>query len=278
MSQVDCSVPRIAARRTDNHVTITLACLAIAALAITTRATAEPTMQYQWLLDDAPAWAMSGEWAYGVPLGLGGEQFGNADPASGYTGENVCGVNLYGDYSTEIGGPYYLTIGPIDLTGVSGSSLHFWRWLNVDWLPWVSAKVEVSNDDANWVTLWENAHVEIADDAWNHWELDSAPVTDGQPTVWIRWSYEVLTGGTWAYSGWNIDDVEIWGVAAASPGDANCDGLVNYGDIDPFVMALTSPAAYAAAYPDCDINSADVNGDSLVNNGDIDAFVALLGN
>jgi hypothetical protein len=37
------------------------------------------------------------------------------------------------------------------------------------------------------------------------------------------------------------------------------------------------PAAYAAAFPECDIDSADVNGDGQINDFDIDAFVALLG-
>jgi hypothetical protein len=75
-----------------------------------------------------------------------------------------------------------------------------------------------------------------------------------------------LTGGFWP------------GVAAPAvlAGDVNCDGLVNNGDIDAFVLALTDAPAYAATYPGCDILAADVNGDGLVNNGDIDAFVALL--
>jgi hypothetical protein len=59
-------------------------------------------------------------------------------------------------------------------------------------------------------------------------------------------------------------------------GDLNCDGLVNNGDIDPFILALTDPMGYALAYPSCGLNLADINGDGLVNNGDIDAFVALL--
>jgi probable HAF family extracellular repeat protein len=59
-------------------------------------------------------------------------------------------------------------------------------------------------------------------------------------------------------------------------GDVNCDGLVNNGDIDAFVLALTDSATYAAQFPGCNILSADINGDRLVNNGDIDAFVALL--
>ncbi len=65
-------------------------------------------------------------------------------------------------------------------------------------------------------------------------------------------------------------------VASATPGDLNCDGLVDNADIDPFVLALTDPASYAASYPDCAIDLADVNGDGAVDNGDIDAFVACL--
>ena len=64
--------------------------------------------------------------------------------------------------------------------------------------------------------------------------------------------------------------------AGTPVGDMNCDGLVNFGDIDPFVLALTDPAQYAVDYPDCDAGNADINGDGLVNFGDIDPFVALL--
>ncbi len=59
-------------------------------------------------------------------------------------------------------------------------------------------------------------------------------------------------------------------------GDLNCDGLVDFFDIDPFVMAITDPAGYVAAYPDCDIMLADCNGDGIVDFFDIDAFVALV--
>jgi hypothetical protein len=59
-------------------------------------------------------------------------------------------------------------------------------------------------------------------------------------------------------------------------GDMNCDGVVNGFDIDPFVQALTDPAAYAKAYPDCDRLLADINGDGNVDGFDIDPFVELL--
>jgi hypothetical protein len=60
------------------------------------------------------------------------------------------------------------------------------------------------------------------------------------------------------------------------PGDLNCDGNVDFGDINPFVLALTNPAAYVAAFPNCDIMNGDVNGDSHVDFGDINPFVRLL--
>jgi len=56
----------------------------------------------------------------------------------------------------------------------------------------------------------------------------------------------------------------------------NCDGLVNNFDIDPFVLALSNPAGYAQAFPDCDLRNGDINGDGVVNNFDIDPFVALI--
>ncbi|MEW6249246.1 MAG: FG-GAP-like repeat-containing protein [Planctomycetota bacterium] len=60
------------------------------------------------------------------------------------------------------------------------------------------------------------------------------------------------------------------------PGDLNCDGAVNFDDINPFVLALSDPAGYAAAYPNCNIHNGDCNGDGVVNFDDINAFVALL--
>ncbi len=80
--------------------------------------------------------------------------------------------------------------------------------------------------------------------------------------------------------GWiNLDDAEHYiGLqqAAGEIGDLNCDGTVDFFDIDAFVLALTDPDGYAVAYPDCDILLADCNGDGVVDFFDIDSFVALL--
>ncbi len=62
------------------------------------------------------------------------------------------------------------------------------------------------------------------------------------------------------------------------PGDLNCDGFVSFGDINPFVLALSNPAAYQAQYPHCNIMNADINGDGRVDFADINPFVRLLTN
>lgn len=68
--------------------------------------------------------------------------------------------------------------------------------------------------------------------------------------------------------------LSVWG--SCIPGDANCDGAVDNFDIDAFVFALTSPANYQLAYPNCPILNADANQDGAVDNFDIDPFVTLL--
>ncbi len=75
-----------------------------------------------------------------------------------------------------------------------------------------------------------------------------------------------MTGGTFELVG------GFWPLPAPSPicrGDCNCDGLVNFDDINPFVAALSG------GVPACPDNC-DVNGDGVINFADINPFVALL--
>jgi hypothetical protein len=60
------------------------------------------------------------------------------------------------------------------------------------------------------------------------------------------------------------------------PGDLNCDGSVDFGDINPFVLALSDPAVWQASYADCNIMNGDVNENGTVGFDDINPFVALL--
>jgi hypothetical protein len=60
-------------------------------------------------------------------------------------------------------------------------------------------------------------------------------------------------------------------------GDLNCDGLVNFGDINPFVLALSDPDEYRRQFPNGDILNGDCNGHGALDVGDINPFVMLLG-
>ncbi|MBL8879239.1 MAG: hypothetical protein JNG88_08975 [Phycisphaerales bacterium] len=69
----------------------------------------------------------------------------------------------------------------------------------------------------------------------------------------------------------------VWTTTIALPGDMNGDGVVDNFDIDPFVLAITDPDAFAAAFPNVEaLLAGDTNDDGELNNFDVDSFVALL--
>jgi len=157
-----------------------------------------------WNLDSNPGWSVQGEWAWGQPTG-GGGPFGSPDPTAGRTGANVLGVNLNGNYSTVVGGPYYLTTTAIDCRGRINVFLNFWRWLNTDFSSWVTSTVDVSNNGSTWTNVYNSSAMDYA---WRLQQFDIHTVADNQPTVYIRWGYQVKSRAI-AYSGWNVDDVSL---------------------------------------------------------------------
>lgn len=66
------------------------------------------------------------------------------------------------------------------------------------------------------------------------------------------------------------------GSAAPTPGDANCDEVINNFDIEPFTLALLDPPTWLTLYPDCGLAHWDPNADGLLNDFDIDPFVHVL--
>ncbi len=156
-----------------------------------------------------PGWSVAGEWAFGQPTGGGGVSFGGPDPTSGFTGDDVYGVDLNGDYDATSGGPWYLTTGPIDCSGYSNVTLQFERWLNTDVTPYVSATIDYF-DGTTWINIYTNPSSEVTDSDWQLVSY-SLPNAAGNSNVRIRWGYEV-TSGAFLYSGWNIDDVALLGV------------------------------------------------------------------
>ncbi len=167
-----------------------------------------PELITSFTMDTDPGWTMGLGWAYGVPTG-GGGQYGNPDPVSGYTGANVLGYNLAGDYENNILERKLIST-PIDCRGVTATSVKFQRWLGVEQPSYDHASLAVSNDGVNFTTIWANSG-EVADAAWTQVEYDISAVADDQETVYLSWVMGT-TDGSWQFCGWNIDDVEIWGL------------------------------------------------------------------
>jgi hypothetical protein len=65
-------------------------------------------------------------------------------------------------------------------------------------------------------------------------------------------------------------------IPAVVRGDMNCDGMVDSGDISPFVLALIDPPGFAAQYPGCDLMRGDMQPDGLVDGADVQSFIDLL--
>ncbi len=231
---------------------------------------------YSQDLSSNPGWSLQGLWAYGQPAGGGGEH-GSKDPNNGRTGPNVYGYNLAGDYENNLP-ERHLTSTAINCTGRYGVRLNFWRWLGVEQPLYDHAYVRVSTNNTTWTTIWQNT-AEVADSAWQFIDLDISSVADNQPTVYLRWTMGT-TDSSWRYCGWNIDDIALTALTCTAPlltGDLNCDGAIDFDDIDPFIVALGGQLGYEQAYPGCHWLSADANGDGTVTFDDIDLFVALLG-
>jgi len=172
-----------------------------------------PGVVYEWNLNTNPGWTTEGDWAFGQPTGGGGSS-GSPDPTSGYTGDNVYGYNLNGDYSSDML-ETHLTSNAIDCSGLGNVTLKFQRWLGVETSSYDHAYVRVSNDGTNWATIWSNPG-SVADDSWILQEFDISSIADNQPIVYLRWTMGE-TDGSVEYCGWNIDDIQIVALGGEQP-------------------------------------------------------------
>jgi len=218
-----------------------------------------------WIFDSGVG---ASKWEWGVPTGSGGE-YGNSDPAFGFTDSNVIGYNLSGDYRNDIILTEWAKTPVIDCSNYINVKLIFCRWLNVEWSLYDHAYIEASNNGSNWERIWENT-AEITDSSWILQTLDISTIADGQSTVFIRWG----TGPTdysARYSGWNIDDVEITGVKLSEPitGDFKPDCNVDLQDFAIFALAWLSSPGDDNWNQICDISEPN---DNFINEFDLDVF------
>ena len=158
-------------------------------------------------MDSNPGWQMDGNWAWGEPTGQGGDH-GNPDPTTGYTGVNVLGYNLDGDYPDNMTWTDYAVTEPLNCAGAPTVYLSFWCWLGLENDQYDHAYIDVSPDGgATWTLVWANSFNRDGG-VWEYWEFDISAIAGGRNNVMIRWGIGPTDQG-WHFCGWNIDDVMV---------------------------------------------------------------------
>lgn len=161
-----------------------------------------PLVVYAENLNTNPGWTLQSQWQYGVPA------YSGTGPTGGFTGGSILGYNLSGNYPNNLA-TAYATSPVINCSGASSLTLQFRRWLRVR--SGDTATVQVSTNGSTWTNLWAASQT-VSDTAWQLVQYALPAWTDGSPTVQLRWS--MGSGPTSNDIGWNIDDIEIQGVAS----------------------------------------------------------------
>jgi C1A family cysteine protease len=167
-----------------------------------------PRVQEEWLLDTDPGWDREGQWEFGQPTGGGGSMGLGPDPVGGYTGDNVFGYNLDGNYPDGLP-ETHLTSGPIDCSKLIKTSLKFQSWLASDEFGY--GWIYISNNGSSWDLVWFD-NGDLMNLNWTPIEIDLSAYADFEPTVYVRWTMFCDEAALYTFGGWNIDDIQIYGI------------------------------------------------------------------
>lgn len=204
-------------------------------------------------LNTNPGWTTQGQWAFGTPTG-GGSNGG--DPTSGYTGVNVYGYNLAGDYPNNLSPTQYLTTTAIDASQATNVRLAFRRRLGIESSTYDKATVQYSTNGTSWTTIYNHAAGSFNELSWSYHEY-ALPLAANASTLYVRWGMGT-TDSSVTYPGWNIDDVQILGdLPPIRPADFNGDTLVDVLDFLDFLDAFGNETAWADFNADGSIDILD---------------------
>jgi subtilisin family serine protease len=224
----------------------------------------------------------SGWWQRGVPVN--DPNWGH-DPESDGDGSGQCWLTQNELGATDVdGGAVFLISPELNLKRGGGFRYYYYYKEEVDQDDSDMLLVELTStgsDKGPWTEI--ARHTESNGLEWTQHEVTREEIE----TLGVKFTSKMLIrftamdrqGRSVVEAG--VDGLEIIGPTCddrKKTGDMNCDGSVDFDDIDPFVTALTDPSQYEAQYPDCRLLNGDVNGDQDVNFDDIDGFVECIVN
>ena len=103
------------------------------------------------------------------------------------------------------------------------------------------------------------------------------PFPAGAHTLTVKvWDATPLVRNESARNTWMTQTLSWQMNVPHHPGDLNCDGWVNYFDVEALVLALLDPAQFEADYSGCPLTQADVDGNGAANGRDIKAIIPLI--
>jgi hypothetical protein len=163
-----------------------------------------------------------------------------------------------------------LTTGAINCANLTGVQVKFRRWLGCEHASWDHVKLRVSTNGTTFTTVWENltgTANTINEAAWSQ-QSYNVPQADGQSTVYFQWTLGT-TDGSVVFHGWNIDDVQVWGVRPPCPADTNADLSINVDDLLAVINNWGATGGPADVAPP--------GGDGIVNVDDLLAIINAWG-
>ncbi len=174
-------------------------------------------------------WEFDSEWERGQADSSSCAVSGGEDPSSDHTAsddEFLAGVVIGGCASTAQLHPHaYATSPAVFAADAPALHLSYWRWLNSDYAPYMSNIVEVFDGDS-WHVLWETGTSPgHHDEEWHFVEHDISDfAADGMR---VRFGFDIDSGGVFASSSWNLDDVRIYvpGDDMCCQHETDCEGL-----------------------------------------------------
>jgi hypothetical protein len=163
--------------------------------------------------NNAAGWTLGTNWGMGSTLLSSGHSLGGPDPSADHTttaDNRVAGVVIGGNLPTTIIGPTYLTSPAINLTGVTTPmTLEFYRWLNSDYLPYMTNYVDIF-DGTSWINVFTTgASPGINDTSWVKIQYNIPASALNKANVRVRFGYSVNTSGALLVASWNVDDVRV---------------------------------------------------------------------
>ena len=152
-----------------------------------------------------PGFSLGSGWAVGPP-----DQAAVGGPGQAYTGDNVLGTYLSGNYPVGVGTE---AVSPVfDFTGATNVTVSFRRWLGLDRqgsgfnIDQDRGTLHYSIDGGSWYQIFRHSFGAMDDGGWTDISYVLNEAVEGESHVRLRFRLESETSNSY---GWNIDDLKI---------------------------------------------------------------------